>query len=533
MRIAKSTISYEQTGYFSQLVTDYINGKDTLKPFYKHPFQINSFHQVITDKRKQNTDRALLVKVLKEQYAALNDTEKSAVKKNIELLGNERTFVIVTAHQPNLFLGHLYLIYKTISSINLAERLNKEFPGNHFVPVYWMGSEDHDTEELGQVHLFGKTLTWNDGVQGAFGRRGTTSLQPLLGELKTILGESGKAQEVLQLIEDAYRNERTITDATRRILHELFGKYGLVVLDGDNVELKRKFLPVIKKDLFENDLIQTIEQTTRQLEKNYSVQAKPRDINLFYLKDQIRSRIVKEGDEWIVLNTEIRFSASQLEQELETHPERFSPNVVLRPLFQEMILPSVAFVGGGSELAYFMELKSLFERFNLNFPVLVLRNSVLWIDAGQNKKWSNTGFDLSKLFENTDLLVNEFVKKQSATAINTTEERKVIEDFFHGLKQKAEKADKTMIPMVEAEHVRMKKFMDSYEDKLLKAEKKKYDVTIQQIRSVKEKLFPGNSLQERYDNFIPFYFKYGNDFIATLKENLNPVEQQFTVLSEI
>ncbi len=532
MKIRKETIPYAQTGYFSHLAVDYIEGKDTLHPFYKYPFKLESFAKAINDKQKQSVDRNLLKEVLIEQYSSFNQDELSVTGRNIEYLTDEKTFVIVTAHQPNLFLGPLYLLYKIISAINLAERLNKEFPVYRFLPVYWMGSEDHDTEELSQVHLFGRTLTWDDGIHGAFGRKSARLLQPLLNELKTILGESEQAVRLLQLLNEAYKAENTIAAATRRMLHELFGQYGLIVLDGDNKELKRKFAPVMKEDLIYEGIHHIIEQSTQQLEKNYKVQAKPRDINLFYLIGETRNRIIKEGDKWKVLNTDIELSLIQMEEELKKHPERFSPNVILRPLYQEMILPSVAFVGGGAEVAYFMELKSAFEKFNLNFPIVVLRNSVLWMDASQNKKWSNIGFTGLQLFENTDALVNEFVKQHSSLSINITEERNAAEKVFNLLKLKTEKFDKSILPMVEAEKTHFNKFLGNYEDKLIKAEKKKYETAIQQIHSVKEKLFPDNSLQERYDNFIPYYLKYGQSFITALKENIDPFELKFTIISE-
>lgn len=532
MKVRKETISYAQTGCFSHLAVDYIENKDALHPFYKYPFKPESFAKAIKDKQEQPVDRVLLKKVLTEQYSSFSKEEMMVTGKHIEYLSDDKTFVIVTAHQPNLFLGPLYIPYKIISAINLAERLNKEFPANRFVPVFWMGSEDHDTDELGHINLFNKTLTWNDGVKGAFGRRKTQSLQPVLDELKTILGESEQATQLLQLLNRAYKDEKTITAATRRILHDLFGQYGLVVLDADNAALKQKFAHVMREDLISDNIHRLIEQTTHQLDKNYKVQAKPRDINLFYLIDETRNRIIKEGEKWKVLNTDIEFSSFQLEEELRNRPERFSPNVILRPLFQETVLPSVAFIGGGAEIAYYMELKSTFEKFNLNFPILVLRNSALWIDANQSKKWSNVGLTCQQLFENTDSLVNEFVKQHSDSSISVTEEQSVSNKIFDTLKLKAEKFDKSILPMIEAENTRFNKFLGNYEDKLLKAEKKKYDTTIQQIRSVKEKLFPNNSLQERYDNFIPYYLKYGQSFISALKENIDPFELKFTVISE-
>ena len=241
MTIQVTTIPFYKTKQFSPIVIDYLNGEERLKSFYKYAPKIDSFAEVIQNKNKQNIDRNTLVKVLYEQYANSNIQPNAEVQKNIGSLLNENTFTITTGHQLVLFTGPLYFIYKIISAINTAKQLKATYPSTNFVPVFWLASEDHDLEEINHIHLFGKTLSCDLGKGSPAGLISTNLVEPMLAELKTILGESENASFLYNLFHTAYTKQNNLSDATRFIVHELFKNDGLVIIDGNNKALKKQF----------------------------------------------------------------------------------------------------------------------------------------------------------------------------------------------------------------------------------------------------------------------------------------------------
>lgn len=239
-----------------------------------------------------------------------------------------------------------------------------------------------------------------------------------------------------------------------------------------------------------------------------------------------------EDGQYKVLNTDLSFSAAEMETEIEQHPEYFSPNVIMRPIYQELILPNLAYVGGGGEIAYWLERKSQFAHFKLNFPMLVRRDSALWIDGTTYKKMNKADLCIEDLWQDTDQLIRAYIEKNGTIEISLEKERETLQALFEGLAGKAKATDPNLQKFVLAEHAKSRKSIDQIETRLLRAEKQVHENAISQIRSVKEKLFPNNGLQERYDNFLPFYLRYGNTFFQTLKDNFDPLEKKFWVIVE-
>jgi bacillithiol synthase len=522
---------FEKISQLSDKDIAYATEAPALRRFFKYRAHIDSFAKVMDDKKKDLTDRSALVETLREQYQKYETSGR--VKENIESLLHGHTFTITTAHQPCLFTGPLYYIYKIISTINLAENLQARYPDRRFVPVFISGGEDHDFEEVNHTYLFGKRLQWDSEESGSVGMMKTQSLKPVLNQLKEILGDSERAQTVFNLIEDAYTSHATYSEATIHLINNLFSEYGLVVLDMSHPRLKRIFAPYIRKEIIEQPSKELVEAATFQLEAaGYSGQAYPREINFFYLGDQYRERIVFEEGLYRVLNTSLEFTETELLKEIESHPERFSPNVVMRPLYQELILPNLAYVGGGGEIAYWLERQSQFEYFGLNFPMLVRRNSVLWIDRGSSKRMDALGITVETLFEDSEELIKQYIRKNAETELTFSEEKKQLEALFVSAGEKAKEVDPTLFTAISAEATRQMKSLEQLETRLMRAEKKRHEVAVNQIRALKEKLFPGNGLQERYDNFLGFYFAYGKDFLGTLKEHLDPLEPGFIVIRD-
>jgi bacillithiol synthase len=524
-------ISYEATGAFTEIVKDYLAEEKELRKFYVHEVSPDGITAAIEARKNFSTNREILVSVLKEQYQALELTE--AVEKNLSLLLSTESFTICTAHQPNLCTGPLYFIYKIIHAIKLAKELNELHPGKNFIPVYYMGSEDADLEELNNFSVAGKRYAWNTKQKGAFGRMKTDKeLLSILQELEQQISTEDHGREVMDIIKRSFTEERTIAQSTLEMVHTLFGKYGLIILNADHPVLKEQMISIFEDELLNHTASSVVTQTCTALSSSYNIQAQPREINLFYLRDDVRERIEKIGDEYVVVNTELRFSKNEILDLLRKNPELFSPNVILRALYQEIILPNIAFVGGGGELAYWLQLKDLFVHFQLPFPLLVLRNSFLIAGGRTLEKIEKAGINIEDVFRSENELVESVVKKLSPNEVSLNGSLEKAGLFFSTIQQQAGKIDPTLSTHVSAIEKRFIHTLNELEKKMLRAEKRKYSDKQRQINAVKNQLFPGNGLQERKVNFIEYYAKWGSIFIDALLKHSPALEQEFTIIME-
>jgi len=529
MDCTSTYLPYRQTGYFSRIITDYLDQAAALTPFYSYPATEEGLGKAIEARKQAPVDRAVLVEALKNQYAGVPSAP--SVQENIEKLKADTTFTIVTAHQPAIFTGHLYFIYKILHTIRLASHLSQRYPTYHFVPVFYMGSEDADLDELGNVHLGGDKLVWDTKQTGAVGRMKTKGLDKLLFRIEGELSVQPFGKELVAMLREAYLESPDIQTATFRLLHRLFAEWGLIVLIADLPSFKRLMNPIFEDDLFKNKPSEIVNRTIEQLSVHYKVQANPRAINLFYLKDDIRGRIEQDGEDYLVHTTDLRFTKEQLTEELHRYPERFSPNVILRGLFQERILPNIAFIGGGGETAYWLELKGLFDHYQTPFPVLVLRNSFMLVEQQWQEKAERMGFGLADLFKPAEELMNLLVKRDSQQTLSLVEEIAVANRYYESLKELARPVDPTLEQHVMALQSKAVEPLRVLEKKLLRAEKRKFADQQRQLQTLKAALFPGDGLQERVDNFMPWYAAYGKEFIRMLYEQSPALEQQFVLLS--
>ncbi len=509
----------------------YIKEDQAIQPFYKYAPNIDSFKRIFEDKSFPKERRNLLSEVLKEQYENLEIDSESFVWKSIEDLKSENTYTVITAHQPSLFTGPLYYVIKIFSTINLAKQLNERYPDKKVIPLFVSGGEDHDFEEVNHANIFGKTIRWQNEEMGSVGMMKTDTLSTPLDELFQILGDSENALKLKSVFENSYKKFEKYSDAVAAMVHHLFGGYGLLVLNMNHKKLKGQFSEIIKEEVLNEATSEIVRDTISKLEKvNYPNQAYVRDINFFYMKDQMRNRIEASESGYKVVDSDLAFTKAQMISEIEKHPERFSPNVVMRPIFQEFSLPNLAYVGGGGEIAYWLERKEQFEYYGINYPMLIRRNSVLWIDGGSEKKMSKFNFSTSEIFNDTNSLIKKLVLESSEEELNLDAENQKLNAIFEEITQKAESIDKGLQNYIQAEKTKQLKVLKNIEAKLIRAEKQKYEVSNNQVTKLKEKLFPKGSLQERKDNFISFYLKHGEQFFEILKNELNPLDKRFTVI---
>ncbi len=526
-----SYIPAQSTGYFSRLVTDYLTHKEGIKPFFKFNWDSKGLSDAIDERGKYPVNRKILIQALNRQYADLAKHQK--VERNLELLADDNTYTICTAHQPNLLTGYLYFVYKILHAVKLSDELNIAHPDKKFVPVYYMGSEDNDIEELGVFKFRGQKYVWDgDGQKGAVGRMNTTGLKKMLNELFRLFGPPGKDADRLQeIFTQAYLKHKTVGAATRFLVNELFGRFGVIVLDPDDAALKSTYIPVMEDELLNQSSAPILAKQIALLGANYKIQAHPREINLFYLADQIRERIEKKDDDkWAVLNTDIAWNKEQLLAELYAHPERFSPNVMLRGLYQETILPDVAFIGGGAEVAYWMQLKTLFEHYNGFFPCIFLRQSVMLMNDHQEKLQHSLEFTTEEIFRQEEELVKLYVSRYGTSDYSTHHETAAMEELFSSLKAKAINVDKTLGPSSDAVLTRMKHQLDTLQKKMMRAEKRKMQVQLDRLSRLKDELFPNGGLQERVDNFSEYYMEQGESLFDAIVEGIRPLGGEFLIL---
>lgn len=528
-------ISYKETGYFSQTVIDYLEDKPELRSFYSYRPDWKGFEALLQHK-KVVADRNLLARVLTEQYqtiSPLTTHHSPLVKGNIDLLKSENTYTITTGHQLNIFAGPLYFIYKIVTAIKLARQLKERFPDKDFVPVYWMASEDHDFAEINYTNIGGKKVHWWYEASGATGRIDPVTMRQALNQYKGVLGLDHHAEELAEIVENAYAKFSRLADATRYLVNALFGQYGLVIIDADDHDLKKQFAHIIEEDIIEQHSSKNIETTNEQLKKlHVHIQVNPREINFFYLNDGLRERIIFEDGVYKVLNTEISFTKEELKKEIQITPEHFSPNVVMRPLYQEYILPNIAYVGGGAEVVYWLELKSNFEYYKVDFPILILRNSGLVIPKQSVSKVTRMELPLTELFKSTDAIKTNWIKQHSDHELSLKEERGELYQVLENIKLRSLKIDPTLAQSTSAIQARLEHAIDRLEKKLIRAEKKNYHTRLEQIDHIKAELFPKDSLQERSENFGLFYVKWGQQFIDELIRHFEPLDFTFTVLTE-
>ncbi len=531
---ATECISFRASGYFSELICDYLDQKPGLRDFYHRFPSLENFAAQIEEKQTsfKSETRQILVESLLRQYARLNDRSLSAEASlaNIRLLKEENTFSVTTGHQLNIFTGPLYFLYKIVSTIKLAKQLNAEYSDKQFVPVYWMATEDHDFDEINFINLYGGRLRWEQNGGGPVGRLNTASLAAVIKELEEHLGPGTRCEELIALFRDAYLEHKNLADATRFLVHQLFGKEGLVIIDADDRHLKSLALPYFKKDLFEHSAQAMVEPVTSKLEELHFKQVHPREINLFYIVDGLRERIERKQDRWLVLNTDLSFSKEELESELQDHPDRFSPNVVLRPLYQELILPNLAYIGGGGELAYWFQLKKMFEALAVPFPMLVLRNSVLWIDKKRQRKMEDLGLSVPAVFQPLHQLKKSYVKEHAPMDTELDPYERKLEKIFDELEELAQLTDKSMLGAVNAQRQKQLNGLEKLRKKLIRAEKRRHSTDMEKIERVFLALFPNESLQERHDNFSTYFCEYGPGFIQSLLTELDPLDFRFRVI---
>lgn len=492
--------------------TDYLQGDARLKAFYQYSVNDPDFLQIIRDKQNQPIDRNLLVSVLRDQHKNLALSRLQS--QHLSLLEQENTFTITTGHQLVLFGGPLFTVYKVLSVITLAQQLSEKFTDYHFVPIFWIHTEDHDFKEINHYYThFERRHTYNAAFKGKVGNHVLT---------KSI--ESLIPSNFPQSLQHTYQSGKKMSEAFREFFHELFSTYGLLILDPDRLKLKSMFQRTLQEELVSQTSQQLISATSqRMVSCGYPLQITSREINLFYMDETVRNRITHQNGHYRVLDTSMHYSKDEILTLVENRPNLFSPNVSLRPLYQETILPNLAYVGGWGELSYWLQLKEVFEHYGVNFPLLLPRMSATIFSSDQAEEWQSLGFRLEDVNELLYELYRRYIPKvwEDGEYVRLSDQ---ILQAFDDLDHYINNISQTLPRTIRGQRVKNERFMINLRKKIHRVIRHKFPSYFEQIKDLKQTIQPDRTKQERVLSLMAFQHIEPQEFIRIVASSCTPLD---------
>jgi len=478
----------------------------------RYSSDIAGLKQALQNRKFPSERRALLADVLLQQNKnALNTFPK--IKEHLELLRGEDTFTITTGHQLSLAGGPLFLWYKLCTVVAQAAFLSRE-SRCRVVPVFWMASEDHDLQELNDFSIFGKRINFEPSFQGAAGRLPMEALEQWASEFSAVCGV-----HEAEFLWKAFLQGANLAEATRNWVNAAFGEYGLLVLDADDARLKQEFLPLALRELESGFAGDAVMKCTQKLveagvaaEKDWPVH--PRNLNLFWLDDAGRQRLIRHEDGRISKGAEEQPRPLKEWQDLfSAYPECISPNVVMRPLYQELILPNLAYVGGPGECAYWLQLREAFEEANLPYPVLLPRRNFLILKSRQLDSWLSAGFVTDDLLLEADNIRRRVGESGLSDFIQNRVEQDLLQ-VYEKLSTEVGDIDSTLMATVHAEQQKAIKGIELIRNKLIKSIRNKDEMRLNKLLKITAAVRPDAKPQERAVHLFQFAF-------LSMKENLS------------
>ncbi|MBK8554029.1 MAG: bacillithiol biosynthesis cysteine-adding enzyme BshC [Ignavibacteria bacterium] len=533
------TIPYNSLPSYSELFLKYIENFESLKNFYEYDYRSDEDFLKCIELKKQtylngkNFFRNDICEILKEQNENFLSSEKTF--DNIKLLNEHDTFAVVTGQQLGFLSGPYYTILKAINTIQLSEKLNKKFPEYKFVPVFWLEADDHDFLEINNINVISKE---NDLKNIKYFEKGQESekylkpagnivldefTDPFVNELEATFNKTDFTENLFRSIRETYKTGSDIKTAFARFLNSLIGNKGLVFIDPTDAAVKKFLKPVFETELNTSPQVcEKVINTSVELEQSYSVQVKPKPINLFYIHEGHRYLLEpRENDVYALKHSRQKFSREELYGLLESNPERFSWNVVTRPICQDYILPTVAYIGGPSEISYFGQFKEVYKFFNIPMPVIYPRTSVTILENRVKSFLEKNQIKFNELFYEKDL-AKKLLKESSVVSADEifSEMKEELTGLFYTYEKELSRID---VNQTEAFIKRNRQFLESLDvarDKFSGAQSKQNEIISNQLSKVLLYIYPDNTLQERVLNITYFLNKYGPAFTDHLMNEI-------------
>lgn len=504
MKVIKS----KEVDFYPSLINDYISGELNKNGIIDWDY---SESQVLENAKNRNfskLQRQVLVSRLKAQYR--NCQLSKAEEKSLSLLSMDTSYTITTGHQLSLIGGAQFFYTKILDVIRFSSKLSNTSEYN-FVPIFWMATEDHDYEEISDVSLFGKKISCPGENRGPVGRIPNTYFIEFLREVASLLGSDDRFKEIKNKISDSFNNNKTLAEITRSFVRTLFSEQGLLIIDGDDEILKKQFSKIAIQEVNNQTSYKAVNKQISLL-SNYKIQVKPRDINLFYIENKVRDRIIKTKVGFSTVNNLQNWTSSSFKDFAESNASSLSPNVLLRPLYQEIVLPNVAYVGGAGEISYWLELAPMFKCFDVQFPLPIVRTSY-FVVAEKFLNWlENNEIEVKELFGNKDKLLNNFINSIGSSEISLEKEKEELEEFYKKLLKKAQSISTDLGKVVLGEEKRAFNALINVQKRFVNAEKKNHEQTILKLENIISKFFPNGVPMERVNSFIPLIVRLDFEF---------------------
>ena len=536
-------INFKEIPGNTKLFLDYLYDFEKLKGFYKYNFRdkeqfIAKFKQLSESPKEFRNE---LSTIINNQYKSFDPSSKTL--KNISLLKNKETVAVVTGQQLGILGGPLYTFYKIITAIKLCSHLSERYDNYHFVPVFWLEGDDHDFEEVRSINVLNDNnelikISYNDEATEEEQNRGSIghlklkeSIGQFLKDYENQLRNTEFKNPILENLKSFYTEEKTFKEPFKELLFWLFDQYGLVIFDPQDVKVKELLKPVFKKEI--NDFRNHTEKLVNisaSLEELYHAQVKIRPINLFYNYDEGRYVIEPIENEFRLKGKRKKFILEELINLIEAEPEKFSPNVLLRPICQDFLFPTGFYIGGPSEVAYFAQILPLYEFYDIDPAIIYPRSSVTILEKTLKSVLEKYGLSVKDIFTDPNKLKNQIINNVSDKNLEEIfkETKNQIDLAFDNLKEKLFELDKTMGDVTSKYRLKVLGYIDELKGKAAEAQKKRYEITLRQIDKASANLFPEMNLQERELSFFHYANKYGVDVLKKIFEELaiNKFEHQ-------
>lgn len=483
------------------LVQDYLDQKEDISECYSFEHSLEGVIAAAKARAAETKDYSVLVELLTAQANTSKFASKEVFENILKL--NSGAVTITTGHQLCIYGGPLFFFHKILSAVALSRKLQER--GIEAIPVYWMASEDHDFEEINHVFINNEKVTWEIEAKGPVGHLSLSHLADFKQKLSALFSNDPLKKEMLAKLDAIYVQNKNLAEATRDFVYSVFGELGVVVIDADDGRLKSQFKPIIKRELIEQFSNKALEKSNKKLvELGYPLQVEGREINLFYMLDDYRERLVKTETGFATADGIHSWQSNELLAELENNPEHFSPNVVLRPLYQEAILPNAAYIGGPGELSYWLQLKPVFDAVNCFYPAVLLRDMVLISTEKTQKRLSQLDINYADAKLKYDDLLKLVVRKEGSHEHLVDESLEQISSSLNDLLTRLGELNENLKISGETEKIRILKRLNTLQKKVLRYDKNNAETASNRIEEVKNALFPFDTPQERVHNWLVY-----------------------------
>jgi len=528
--------------HLPHLVSDYFYDFNKVREFYNGDFRDPAaFERQTRSVESRSIPREDLAAILTEQNRRYGCGPETLSR--IEKIVRDRAGTVVTGQQVGIFSGPLYTIYKALTAVKLAEDLSRRGPGS-FVPVFWLASDDHDLAEIDHITLLDKDNRLEEvrcrmpSIEGRIPASHLVlprDIQDCIRKLEELTLDTEFKTDVISRLSEAYEPGRTYVEAFARWMTRLFRSRGLIFIDAGDPRLKEMGRDVFFREVSEDSpsTRRAVDASKRLRQAGYGAQIPLHEgiLNIFY-GDKERRTIQSRDGALSIKGVEPLIGKQELLAQAKEKPSFFSPNVLLRPIYQDALLPAVAYVGGQAEVAYFAQMKGVYEAFGLPMPIIYPRKNVTIVEKKVAQILKKYGLEIPDLWTQPDGLIAEIAGKQVPDALEKALHRAQgdLKDHFESLQEEViafEPALKDSLDLARGKMDQQWKFM---EKKIRQAAARRDETAGQQLRKAVDNLYPNQRLQERIFNIVPYLIKYGFTFMEKLDQDVDIDEHNHQVL---